>query len=245
MRMKVNKKQQDTALRDSPKKDKKRGKRKGWILLIVMGCLMVGIWFLRKPILDTAMKIPIIAENLPKSSKEVTLSYEQLNDKVNKQIQEISGLKKQIEELESEKRTLMAQNEHLKEYESQYTEFIEQKNSWDQSVAEAHPELFIEQFEKMNPEHAEHMYSLLKGEKVLTDQQKQVALMVGGMDAEKAAAALEKLLVSDSDLIQVIFNGLSKDNKAKILSEMTADTAAKIIKLVAPNQNTQQEGAGK
>lgn len=244
IRVKANK-QQDTPLRDSPKKNKKRGRRKWPLLIIVMSCLIVGGWFLRKPILDTIKKIPVIAAILPQSSKEVSLSYEQLNEKVNKQIQEIGSLKKKIEVLETEKRTLMDQNEHLKQYESQYTEFVEQKNSWDQSVAEAHPELFIEQFEKINPEHAEHIYSLLKGEKVLTDQQKQVALMVGGMEESKAAAALEKLLSSDPELIQVIFSGLSKDSKAKILSEMTADTAAKIIRLVAPNQNPQQEGEGK
>ncbi len=55
------------------------------------------------------------------------------------------------------------------------------------------------------------------------------------MDESQAAKALELLIATDSELLQVIFEGMNTDRKALILSEMTSESAAQVIKLIAPD----------
>lgn len=55
------------------------------------------------------------------------------------------------------------------------------------------------------------------------------------MDEIQAAEALELLISTDSELLQVIFEGMNTDRKALILSEMASGSAAQVIKLIAPD----------
>ena len=214
----------------------KKRKKKKWPLVMIFILIMAGlIYYFRVPILDTLKNVPIIGQFIPDVSTEEILSTEELNVKVKSQEQEIERLKADIETLESNNAALSSQNESLKQYETMYTDFLAQKEAWDIEVAKTNTELFIEQFESIYPDTAERIYKTLRGEKLLSDKQKALSKTIEEMDEAQAAKALELLIATDSELLQVIFEGMNTDRKALILSEMTSDSAAQVIKLIAPD----------
>ncbi len=220
----------------TPSSTPKKRKKKKWPLVILFILIVAGlIYFFRVPILNTLKNVPVIGQFIPDVSTEEVLSAEELNVKVKSQEQEIEKLKVEIETLESNNAALNNQNESLKQYETMYTEFLEQKEAWDEEVAKTNTDLFIEQFESTYPDTAERIYKTLKGEKLLTDKQKALSKTIGDMDESQAAKALELLIATDSELLQVIFEGMNTDKKALIISAMTAESAAQVIKLIAPD----------
>ncbi|MBP3887118.1 MAG: hypothetical protein J6F30_05635 [Cellulosilyticum sp.] len=223
---------------ETPLVPKKRKKKK-WPIVIVILLLIGGIvFFFRKPILNGLSKVPVIGEFVPAQDIEgkEKLSAEELEIKVDAQSSEIERLKAQVESLEERNIALDEKNKDLTQYETMYTEFMNQKAAWDETVARTNPELFIEQFETVYPEIAERIYQGLKREQVLSDEQKKLSTTIGQMDEDQAAAALELLISTDSELIQSIFSGMGTDRRALILSAMTKEGAAQVIKLISPDE---------
>lgn len=214
----------------------RKRKKKKWPLMMLFILVVVGIsYYFRVPILNTLENIPVIGQFIPDVSNEETLSKEALNVKVKSQEQEIERLKTEKEALEASNTALRSQNESLKQYESMYTDFLAQKEAWDEEIAKTNTQLFIDQFENVYPDTAERIYNTLKGQKLLSDQQKALSKTIGEMDEAQAAKALELLIATDPELLQVIFEGMNTDRKALILSEMASDSAAQVIKLIAPD----------
>ena len=58
--------------------------------------------------------------------------------------------------------------------------------------------------------------------------------MIGEMDEEQAALALEKIIATDPELIKIIFDGMERERQALILSSMTTQGAAQVIKIISP-----------
>lgn len=231
----VNKKAEETPI--TPPLSPKKRKKKKWPLGILFILIVVGIIYLfRTPILNILKDVPVIGRFMPDAfSKEETLSIEELDVKVKVQEQEIERLKAEKETLEANNTALSAQNESLKQYESMYADFLAQKEAWDEEVAKTNTDLFIDQFESVYPDTAERIYNTLKGQQILSDKQKALSKTIGEMDEAQAAKALEVLIATDSELLQMIFEGMNTDRKALILSEMTSDSAAQVIKLIAPD----------
>ena len=214
----------------------RKPKKKKWLMRVLIILIVVGlIYFFRVSILNGLKNIPVIEQFIPDILNEETLSIEELNLKVKSQEQEIERLKAEKETLEASNTKLSIQNESLKQYEAMYTDFLAQKEAWDEEVAKTDTDLFIDQFESVYPDTAERIYKTLKGEKLLSDKQKALSKTIGEMDETQAAKALELLITTDSELIQIIFEGMNTDRKALILGEMTSDSAAQVIKLIAPD----------
>lgn len=216
---------------------KKRKKKKWPVIIIILLILAGGIYFFRQPILSGLSKLPVIGNFIPvQENEEENLSMDELKIKVASQEQELEKLNKEIETLKSTNEALNDKNKSLTEYETKYTDFMAQKAAWDESVARTNPDLFIEQFETVYPEVAERIYKTLKGEKVVSDKQKQLATTIGQMDEAQAAGALEVLISTDSELVQSIFEGMATDQRATILSAMSEQSAAQVIKLISPDE---------
>ena len=216
---------------------KKRKKKKWPVIIIILLILAGGIYFFRQPILSGLSKLPVIGNFIPvQENEEENLSMDELKIKVASQEQELEKLNKEIETLKSTNEALNDKNKSLTEYETKYTDFMAQKAAWDESVARTNPDLFIEQFETVYPEVAERIYKTLKGEKVVSDKQKQLATTIGQMDEAQAAGALEVLISTDSELVRSIFEGMATDQRATILSAMSEQSAAQVIKLISPDE---------
>lgn len=216
-----------------PKKRKKK-----WIFILIFLVVVGGIvFFFRQPILNGLSKVPFIGDFIPleETSGEQNLSMDELKIKVSSQEQELERLQQQIELLEQNNSALTTKNESLKQYETMYTDFVNQKAKWDEEVASKNPDLFIEQFESIYPETAERIYQLLKGKEIINAEQKKLSATVAQMDEGQAAAVLELLISTDPELVQSILDEMGTDRKALILSEMSEEGAAQAIKLISPD----------
>lgn len=223
---------------EAPLVPKKKKKKKKWLIILVILVLIGGlIFFFRKPILSGLSKVPIIGKFIPSQDEAVEeLSAEELKVKVKVQEQEMTRLEEQVEELKRANEELTNKNESLAQYEASYDDFMKQKAEWDEEVARTNPELFIKQFEAVYPEIAERIYKVLKGEKMLSDEQKKLSSTIAQMDEDQAANVLELLVSTDSELVKSIFAGMNTDRKALILSSMSEQGAAQVVKLIAPDE---------
>lgn len=217
----------------------RKPKKKKWVIGIIFLLTIMGvIVFFRAPILNRLKDIPIIMKILPNLvEEENVLSNEELNTKVKNYEAEIDKLKSEVEALQENNTLLYEKNESLKQYELMYTDFIIQKEAWDEEIAKTNTDLFIKQFESIYPDTAERIYQTLKAEKILSDEQKALSKTIENMDEEQAAKALALLIPTDSELIQVIFNGMSTNQRAQVLSAMTSEEAAQVIKLISPDES--------
>lgn len=219
----------------SRSEEKKKKKKRGILRLVLIGIVIGSIFLLREPIKLQLQQWGIIERKEETSSTE-KLSYEALEGQVQQQNKELSEMAEKLAQIQADNLVLQTENEELKAYEKQYNEFIDQKNTWDQELAHLQPDLFIEQFEKIYPDHAQQIYTGLKKEKIVTEQQQTLINTVSAMDEEKAARALERLILTDAELVSVIFSNIKREEGASILSEMSSEVAAQIIKLIAPGQ---------
>lgn len=228
-------KQSEANSTNPPFKPKKRKKKK-WGVIITAIIVLLGIGYIfRAPLMNLLRNVPGVNQYIPIAVEgEPSLSKEELLAQYEKQQQELVALQEKVNVLEETNRDLVTRNNTLKAYETQYESFLEQKATWDQSIVKSNPELFLEQFEKMNPEVAQELYKQIKGEVVNTKEQQALAKAVGEMDEDQAAKALEVLLNTDADLVQVIMKEMKDDRKSLILSSMTSQGAAKVIKLISP-----------
>lgn len=219
---------------------KKKKKKKKWLIILIL-IVIIGAsgYFFRKPILQGLRKVPFVGKFIPNPDENVVeeLSPEELKVKVNVQEQEIERLTQEVEKLKNTNKELTDKNSSLAQYESMYNDFVDQKTKWDEEVAKTNPELFLEQFETVYPDVAERIYKALKGEKMLSDEQKKVSSTIAQMDEEQAAKVLELLVSTDAELVKSIFLGMNTDRKALILSSMSEQGAAQVIKLISPDES--------
>lgn len=218
-----------------PFKPKKRKKKKWFFTGLIFILLLVTGFVFRKPLANFLRNVPMVGRIIPSAvESEAVLSKDEILAQYEKQKQEMLTLEEKINMLEESNKDLQTRNDTLKEYESKYEDFLKQKEAWDQSIAESNPELFIDQFEKIYPETAAELYKTLKGEVVNTKEQQALAKAVGEMDEDQAAKALEVLLTTDAELVQTIMKEMKDDRKSLVLSSMTSEGAAKVIKLISP-----------
>lgn len=217
----------------------KKRKKKKWPLILIFLVIVGGIvFFFKEPILNGLSRLPVVGKFVPtlESEGDEDISPEELKVKVETQAREIERLEAEVESLENTNKVLDEKNKDLTQYELMYTDFMDQKAAWDEAVAKTNPELFIQQFETVYPDVAERIYQTLKTDEIFSDEQKKLSATISQMDETQAAAALEILLSTDSELVQSIFEGMGTDKKALILSSMTEKTAAQVIKLISPEK---------
>lgn len=225
---------------DVSNKPKKKGK--GIILLIVVLLLVglgAGIYLNRDSIAKVVKDVPVLNQ-IFKVSEENTLltqSSEELAAEISKLESQIQALQINLEASESRNETLQQQVTTLSQYEKEQAAFVEEKQAWQTALAKENPNLYIEQYELMEPELAQMIYKDLIVQVEMDKAQKQFANTVAEMDPEQAAKALEVIIPTDPELIQLLFNGMVIERKAEILSAMESSKAAQVIKLISPELN--------
>lgn len=217
-------------------KPAKPKKKKGFLIILVL-LLLIGIvgFIFRKPLGTLLKDVPVIGSLMTVEDAQGKLSYNELQSKLVATELETTTLKGKVENYEAEIKALEEKIETLKQYETSYSNFLAQKEAWDEGVARTNKELFIEQFEQMYPDTAEKIYSQFKSKSIMSKEQKSYANTIGQMDAEQAAKALEILLGTDPELIQMIFENMGQEQKAAIMDNMSSEKAAQAIKLISPD----------
>lgn len=223
---------------------KKRKKKKSvWIGLIAILLIGVVVWInkdsLSRQIAKWTKDVPILNEVF-KLEEEPYLEFskEELVEQIKGLEQQVKGFNEEIQKDKREQELLQQKIASLEIYEGRYTEFIEQKNKWDEEIAKTNPELFIEQFEQIYPEQANQIYKELKQKEILTKEKKQYAKVIEEMDEERAAKALEKIVPTDPELVKLIFNGMQTERQGLVLSAMDSSVAAQTIKILSPDLET-------
>lgn len=219
--------------------NRRKKKRRIWIPLVGLGVVSivaVALYMNRHTIGKAVEKVPILNQVFKAEEKG---SYDHLTkEQLIQMIEEAKGAQVATEaKLEEERHTNTLLEEKiatLKQYENQYASFMEQKNAWDEALAKANPELFMEQFDLMHPEVAERVYKDVVVQEQLTKEQKKHAQALVEMEPEQAAKALEKLVGTDPELVKVIVKSMDTESQGQILSEMQSQFAAQVIKLIAP-----------
>ncbi len=219
-----------------PLKPKKGKKKKKWLIWLIILVLLVGGGLLfKEPIVDFLRTVPVIGAYMPPlEEEEEDFSKEELMAIKKVQEKELEALQNEIESLEIAKEDLEVRNETLLQYEANYVSFMEDKSNWETTISEEHPTLFIEQFEKIYPDQASEIYRLLKGNEVVTKRQEELAKVVGEMDEDQAAGALEQLLMTDEALVTRIMTEMKDEYRSSILSSMNSKAAAQVIQLISP-----------
>lgn len=214
-----------------------RKKKKGKFKWIVIGVIIIGLglggYLGRNQVAKWIQKIPG-SDKVIKVSDEEEKDVAKLDPKYEALQQTIDQLNQEILALKDENNLLQNKVESLTQYETQYNDFLEQKKIWEQEVASTNSIEFIKYYEQISPEQAQVLYQELKQEQVASQEQKKYAKIVGDMDEEQAAKAIEKIVSTDPELVRYLFNGMASDRQSAILSAMTEQSAAQVIKLLAP-----------
>lgn len=217
-------------------------KKTGRIAVLVIIGIVIGtgslLFLNRHKIANLVKDIPVLNQVFKQTNKAEdpygNLTNEQLKEKIVSLEKSLEQATIKIGSLENDKVLLNEKIDALKQYETQYNDFLTQKSNWDADIARTDPELFIKQFETFYPDVAARLYEELKGEAQLNKKQKDFALTISTMDPKKAAEALTTLVKTDPELVKVILEPMKKENRAAILDEMSPNISAQIMKLISP-----------
>ena len=226
-------------LKKSSKKKRKIGFKGIIIMFLLLTIGVMAVYYNRDPINNFLAKnlkqVPVLNKVFKVPTEPyLNQSKQVLVETIKEKDQQITDMNNTIAQLEEEKLSLERTITNLKEYEKNYNEFMKQKQAWDENIAKANSDLFIAQYEKMYPENAEKIYAQLKGDALTTKKHKEYAKTIEQMDEKVAAQSMEILLQTDPELVKIVFNSMSSEKRAAVLSAMKAENSSKVIKLIYP-----------
>lgn len=226
-------------LKKSSKKKRKIGFKGIIIMFLLLTIGVMAVYYNRDPINNFLAKnlkqVPVLNKVFKVPTEPyLNQSKQVLVETIKEKEQQITDLNNTIDQLKEEKLALERTITNLKEYEKNYNEFMKQKQAWDENIAKANPDLFIAQYEKMYPENAEEIYAQLKSDALTTKKHKEYAKTIEQMDEKVAAQSMEILLQTDPELVKIVFNSMSSEKRAAVLSAMKAENSSKVIKLIYP-----------
>lgn len=143
------------------------------------------------------------------------------------QVQEDSNTKdKDLEALKSEVL-------RLQEFEQRQVEFQRIMSEFYEEVASLDPEGLLKYYESMDPTTMEYIVKQLLLQQQKDEEMDNYVKTFAAMKPKAAAKAFETM--SDLDLVAKILKAMSVEKRAAILDVMSADFAAKLVKILDPS----------
>lgn len=213
-----------------------KGKKRLLISLIIIGVIIgVAVYFSKQ----SPTNIPFIGQFFPQQEEDPRLNEtkEALIHQIDDLIQRETRLKEQVSELQVNAKRLEEEINVLQQLKQEHQTFLEEKEKWISGIAYEKPESYKSFFEALRPETAENIYKELKTKDKMAKEQKQFAATIGEMDSRQAAKAIETIVATDPELIQMLFLSMQRERQAAILTEMQTQKAAQVIKLISPEMN--------
>ncbi len=205
----------------------------------IVAVLVFNVFDIRDKYLRQYLEqVPFIAEMLPPQTES---SIEDLKSKDDLKA-DIEALEAVIESLET---TALEQENTISEYEeeverlstfeTEYLDFLEDKQLFDETVGSENPDAYISFYEKMYPENAERVYADLKDIEIDMTSFNEYITVYSGMEPGSVASIFEEMMNTDINLVVSILDELNPSFAGEILAEMPPDKAATVAKLLAPS----------
>lgn len=219
------------------------------IWLVIFGLLIkLDVGGFGSTVLRPILKdVPVINRILPDASDEEVAAetgykYKNLAEAV----EHIKELEKQLADYQNNGNAsqeqiaqMQAEIDRLKTFEDNQTYYEELKKKFDEEVVYTDNAPDIEEYKKwyeeMNPDNAADIYQQVLLKINYTAQVKAWAEAYSKMDAKSAAAILEEM-TGDINLVSDILNNMKSTQRAAILAAMDPVFAAKITKVMHPNE---------
>lgn len=150
---------------------------------------------------------------------------------------EVSNAKSQTKDNSDYVSQLEAEVERLKEFESQQSDFEQQKTEFYKEVVfnENAPDIseYKAYYESIDPANAEVLYKQVVQQQEADSQIQEYANTYASMKPKQAAALMEKM-TDDLKLVAKILNNMDTAARAKILDAMDPEVAARLTKIMEP-----------
>jgi flagellar motility protein MotE (MotC chaperone) len=187
--------------------------------------------------------VPYVNRILPKTEEDESESgeaspYATLDEAV----EQIKVLELELAEAQSNDNSdyiaeLEAENERLRTYEEQQSEFEELRSKFYEEVVfgDSSPDIeeYKEYYESIDPTNAELLYKEVVEQTAYSDEVKSYAATYSSMKPKQAAAMMEEM-TGNLELVAEILENMSTDDRAKILDAMDSAFAARLTELMAP-----------
>lgn len=224
---------------------KQKGKRKGWIVPVVLLLLIIGtgvavvgfnVFGIRDKYLTGILRnIPIVSNLLPAENSSEEDPYDGKTPEELKN--EIERLKLEIAEKDENYNTLLDKNnrnirelDNLKDIESQYEQFSSDKAEFDELIGLKDPQAYAKFYESIDPVNAERIYAEAVKQNAANAEIKKYVATFTEMDATAAARILDSMTATGPDLVVNIFINMPTANRAEILAEMSVENATVIAR---------------
>ena len=231
-------------------KPDKKGKKKGrgiasflilfFILAALVSVIVFNLFNIRNRYIYPALaKLPLIGGFVPISAANPedlgAMSPDQLIARVSELESQLSQAQDQLKTANDTIDSGKTEMDRLKAFESQQLEFKQQKADFDERIAMADPQAYADYYQLISPENAEALYPQAAADAGRAAETKKYLNDIKAMDTTGAADMLQQMIGSDIGLVVMIVQGLDSRTAGGILSEMSAQNAASVVKMMAPN----------
>lgn len=191
--------------------------------------------------------VPVINKILPSETTTETTKDKSYGgySSIKEAVEQITELEKQLEQAQNTNTTyaeqieaLKAEVQRLQTFEKNQVEFQRIKEQFYEEVVYADngpgAEEYRAYYEEMDPTTAEALYKQVVQEEVVSNKVKDYVATFSNMDAASAAAILGSM-TDNLDLAAEILSNLSASTRGAIMGEMDPAVAARITKIMNPN----------
>lgn len=242
----LTKKEQKALKKQEKKSEKENGKKKkgGFIklvlfFLIILGAIYALLYFdvfsIRSKYLDsTIQNTPVLKNMFPATSETESYTKADYVDEINSLKAENEQLTNQVADLTKQNEAYVEQIGRLSPLEEEQVKFKQDKELFDQMIAQNDPNAYKTFYEGIYPDTAKDEYDKIIGDQALNKEISDYVARFTAMDESNAASILEIMSNTDIDLVVEILNNMSADKSGTILGAMTPESAAVIAKRMAP-----------
>jgi len=240
---------EDNAAKKKEKKEKGTKKR-GWLKFLIIGVVLAALAGFGVAVIqfnalglrdnylrDILESVPVVNNLLPPLE-----AYEPVAIRsVDELLLEISRLETQSENLNSEILRLEGLNSNLlnqvvvlEEFERTQVEFSAAREVFERESALGNPAAYEAFFREISPERAEEIFREIAGINHHSAELRSFISTYINMDESAAADIFEQLIRTDSELLITILRGMSAQQRADILAQMTVRSAEQLTRWMAP-----------
>lgn len=196
------------------------------ILIIAVSVAILGfnVGNIRDTYLRSGLeKIPVVKNLLP------PLEEEEVETVILPSAEELM-----IEELNSKIQELNAEIVRLSEFENTQLQFKQEKELFDEMIALEDPSAYSKFYELIEPELAKELYQEVVVQQNADAEFLNYVKTFENMKASSATPILEELASTDMELLLMIMNALTSEQRSNVLTNMEPQQAATISRLLSP-----------